>query len=211
MKDRRVDLCDGAEGDRDASLSTSLLTLLRAGDEAAWQRWAYLYGPVVEQWCRRGGLQEQDAADVVQDVFAAVMAGMEDFRREREGDTFRGWLWTVTRNKLRDHWRRRAQRPDAAGGTEAQIRLAEVPDELSAEWSTAAVAMPHSGLFRRALALIQANFEERTWQAFWQTTVDERSAADVAAALGMSAGAVYVAKSRVLNRLREELGDFLDE
>jgi RNA polymerase sigma-70 factor (ECF subfamily) len=192
------------------SASTSLLVDLRRGNADAWRRWTYLFGPVVHDWCRAAGLQEQDAADVAQEVFAAVMAGLANFRRDQPGATFRGWLWTVTRNKVRDFWRRRGQQPQGAGGSEAQLRLAELPEELSEDGSRAVETTRGSGFFQRALELIENNFEYRTWQAFWRTTIDEQPATEVAAALGMSAGAVYVAKSRVLARLREELGELIE-
>jgi RNA polymerase sigma-70 factor (ECF subfamily) len=183
---------------------------LQANEAASWERLWRLYAPVVEQWCASAGLQKQDADDVAQEVFRAVVSGINGFRRERTSDTFRGWLWTIARNKPRDFLRQRAKAAAAAGGTDAQIHLAQIPEELSEEISLVPREPKADGLFRRALDEIQANFEPRTWQAFWKTTVEEQPAAEVAAALGMSAGAVYVAKSRVLARLREELGDVLE-
>jgi RNA polymerase sigma-70 factor (ECF subfamily) len=188
----------------------SLLMRLRENDGDSWRQFWDLYDPVVRQWCARSGLAAHDAADVAQEVFRSVAASLGKFRRDRPRDTFRGWLWTITRNKIRDHWRARKEIPDAFGGTDAQRRLADLPEELSGEWSTAAGVGTGDGLFRRALEQIRAGFEERTWQAFWRTAVEDQTAAEVAAALGMSPGAVYVAKSRVLARLREELGDVLE-
>jgi RNA polymerase sigma-70 factor (ECF subfamily) len=187
--------------------SRSLLERARADDSAAWERLVGLYAPLVFGWCRRWGLPEQDAADVLQEVFQAVVAHLAGFRSGREGGTFRGWLRTIAHNKVQDHFRRAGRQPRAAGGSDAQARLAQVP---GAEAPGSDGGEPEErGLFLRALELIRGDFEERTWQAFWRTAVDGRAPRDVADELGMSAGGVRVAKSRVLHRLREELGDLL--
>ena len=112
--------------DAAGSISTSLLDRVKAQDQGAWQRLVKLYGPVVYRWCRRAGLQGSDAADVAQEVFQSMMIGIGGFRRRRPGDSFRGWLWTITKNKLRDHLRRRALRPRAAGGTNAHQLIQQV-------------------------------------------------------------------------------------
>ena len=200
------DIADNGEGPQPSTAtSRSLLERVKADEPAAWDRLVALYAPLVLQWCRGWQLPEQDAADVFQEVFQAVVTHIAGFRKEREGDTFRGWLRTITRNKVRDHFRRRGRQPAGEGGTEAQGRLAEVPDLDDSD--EASVAGEEQSLFHRALELIQQEFAERTWQAFWRTAVEGRAAAEVAAELSMSPGAVRVAKSRVLQRLREELGD----
>jgi len=188
--------------------SRSLLERARAADADAWDRLVRLYGPFVFQWCRRWDLQDQDIADVFQDVFQAVATHLADFRKERPGDTFRGWLRTITRNKVLDHFRRQGREPGGAGGTDALQRLAELP--APAADADAADRELDSVLFRQGLELIRAEFEDRTWQAFWRTTVDDLPPKDVAAELSMSPGSVRVAKCRVLRRLREEFGDLLD-
>ncbi|HJT78637.1 MAG TPA: sigma-70 family RNA polymerase sigma factor [Gemmataceae bacterium] len=195
----------GGRSPSPAATSRSLLDRARADDAAAWDRLVGLYAPLVLHWCRRWGLREEDAADVFQEVFQAVATHLAGFRKEAPGDTFRGWLRTITHNKVRDHFRRRGREPGGVGGSEAQRRLAQIPappEEESADDERA-----EQGLFHRALELIRGEFEERTWQAFWRTAVEGGAAHDVAAELGMSPGAVRVAKSRVLQRLREELGD----
>ena len=202
----------GAEGKLPStSTSRSLLDRVRADDPGAWDRLVALYAPLVLHWCRRWSLREEDSADVFQEVFRAVARHVRTFRKERPGDTFRGWLRAITRNKVRDHFRARLQEPRGVGGSEAQARLAELPapeapEESSAE-EKAGDERAESALLRRALEMIRPEFEERTWQAFWRTAVDGRAAREVGAELGMSPGAVRVAKCRVLRRLREELGD----
>lgn len=193
-------------GEPSQSTSTSLIQRVKSRDPAAWQRLVTLYGPMVYDWSRQTGLQSSDAADVVQDVFQSVSSGLANFQHGGAGHTFRGWLWTITRNKICDHQRRRAKGPDAVGGTDAYARLQGLPEELS-ESSAGPLGLGNRGLVQRALEMVRAEFEERTWQAFWNVTIDEQRPADVAAELGMGVGAVYMAKSRVLRRLREELAE----
>jgi RNA polymerase sigma-70 factor (ECF subfamily) len=182
---------------------------VRADDAAAWDRLVALYAPLVLHWCRRWDLQDQDAADIFQEVFQSVATHIADFHKSREGDTFRGWLRTITRNKIHDHFRKLGREPGGVGGTEAQLRWAELPAPDPPEDDNAGGDAERS-LFLRGLELIRAEFEPRTWQAFWRTTVDGMAPKHVAVELAMSPGAVRVAKSRVLHRLREELGDLMD-
>jgi RNA polymerase sigma-70 factor (ECF subfamily) len=186
-----------------------LLERLRAQDARAWQRLIQLYGPTVYSWCRHAGLSPEDAADVGQEVFQAVSRSIAEFRRDRPGDSFRGWLWTVTRNKVRDLRRRQADQGEAAGGTTAQQHLLQVPDPEPDDSGSAPAPAEKQALYRRALELIQGEFTEPTWRAFLLLVVEERAPADVAAELGMTLGAVYIAKSRVLKRLRDEFGELM--
>jgi RNA polymerase sigma-70 factor (ECF subfamily) len=158
----------------------------------------------VYQWCRRASLRAEDAADVSQEVFRTVAARIADFRRSRPGDSFRGWLWTITRHKIGDHLRRLHRQPAAAGGSEAQLRLLDLPEQGSAE---EADPTEMTSLVHRALDLIRPEFEDRTWQAFWRATVEGHAPKDIAADLGVTPDAIRMAKSRVLRRLREELPD----
>jgi RNA polymerase sigma-70 factor (ECF subfamily) len=210
MNERR-DIPDGEGGPQPSTAtSRSLLDRVKAADAAAWERLVGLYAPLVFRWCRRWDLQEQDVADVFQEVFQAVVAHIGQFRKERPGDTFRGWLWKITRNKVHDHFRRLEREAPGVGGSDAQQRLARLPEALPPDDEPPAAETEDRDLFCRALDLIRGEFQERTWQAFWRTAVDGQAARDVAADLAMSPGAVRVAKSRVLHRLREELGDLMD-
>jgi len=190
--------------------SLSLLARARDNDPEGWRRLVELYSPLLYSWCRRGGFDGDQSADIVQEVLAKVARNLGAFRRDRPGDTFRGWLRVIARNQIRDFVRRQEKEPRGIGGSTAQQQWGQLTDEqLDASLSGNADAEPGE-LFRRALGLIQTHFEERTWRAFWQTTIDGRSSADVAADLGMSAGAVRQAKSKVLARLREEFGEVLE-
>jgi RNA polymerase sigma-70 factor (ECF subfamily) len=184
---------------------------MHAHDPAAWDRLVTLYAPLVWHWCRQMGLATQDAADIAQEVFQAVAVHFDKFHHDRPGDTFRGWLRIITRNKIRDHHRKRQHEPHAAGGTEAKVWWAGVADaaESSNDEPVSSTAADQL-LFRRALDLIQGYFEEKTWRAFWRVVVDGRTPQETAAELGMTSAAVRVAKCRVLQRLRKELGDISD-
>lgn len=195
-----------ASSDPSAGTSRSLLGRIKTGDTAAWDQLVQLYAPLIVVWCGRWGLHHQDVADVLQEVFLAVTQHIGSFRKEQPGDTFRGWLYRITRNKVLDLFRRQGREPCGVGGSEAQLQWGAVP---APEESTADEAVER-GLFLRGLDAIRAEFEPRTWQAFWKTTVEGRATGDVAADLSMSPGAVRVAKSRVLQRLREELGDLME-
>ncbi|MHC4405110.1 MAG: RNA polymerase sigma factor, partial [Planctomycetota bacterium] len=179
---------------------------MKANEPDAWCRLAGLYGPLVYHWCRQSGLKGEEAADVVQEVFAAVATGVADFRGEQPKGSFRAWLRTIARNKVSDHFRRRQGQVEAKGGSTAQQRLLEIPQptELSDEVSSPEA---ENALWRRAVEFVRAEFEDRTWEAFWQVTVGRRVPAEVADNLGMTVDAVYQAKSRVLRRLRQELSE----
>jgi RNA polymerase sigma-70 factor (ECF subfamily) len=199
------------EGSQPSSMtSRSLLERVKCNDSEAWDQLVSLYAPLVYQWCRGWGLREQDATDIFQEVFQAVAVHVGSFRKEREGDTFRGWLRTITRNKVHDYFRRQSREPEGVGGSEALAQLAQLPAPRPREDSSLLEEHGERDLVARALELIRCEFAERSWQAFYRTAIDGRSAPEVAAELSMSAGAVRVAKSRVLQRLREELGDLIE-
>lgn len=189
----------------DKLTSLTLLQRVRDRDEEAWRRLMHLYGPLVLRWCGHGGVVGQDADDVQQEVFQAVATGLDSFRRDREGDTFRGWLRGITRNKVLDHYRRRERIPEAQGGTDAYRQLQSLADQA---WPDD-TGDDLDGVYHRALELVKGEFEERTWDAFWRAAVEGQSPDLIAADLGVTAAAVRKAKSRVLHRLREELGELL--
>lgn len=191
----------------DSKTSTSWLSRVRHRDPLAWRRLTELYGPLVYHWGRRHGLSAEDASDVTQEVFAAVSGAIDRFLHSPEHGTFRGWLWTIARNKLRDHFRRESDRELADGGTAAFQRLVLIPESWSDESHDATDRIELRQLFHRALEQVRCEFEDRTWRAFWLSTVELRDTADIAAELGLSTNSVRQAKSRVLRRLRRELGD----
>jgi RNA polymerase sigma-70 factor (ECF subfamily) len=189
------------------SASSSLIRLVKRRDPTAWQRLSTMFGPVVYGWARQSGLQSSDAADVMQEVFRSVSISIEAFERKNPGDSFRGWLWTITRNKIRDHFRNEAGRPHGMGGPDAQQLLAQIPEAPPDDSSLTGGGSTVAHIARQSLEIVRAEFEPRTWQAFWKVAVENESPADVAAALQMSVTSVYAAKCRILKRLRAELQD----
>ncbi len=187
------------------STSTGLIEGVKRQDPLAWQRLVQLYSGLVYSWCRKFGVSRTDAADVFQEVFRSVHSHIANFRRDLPGQAFRGWLWTITQNKIRDHFRRQVGRPQAAGGTDAMLRLFNFADDASSMLGENSRSQHPSSSFLAGMEMVQAEFEDRTWQAFWRTTVDDVPTSVVASELGMSINAVRLAKSRVLRRLREQL------
>jgi RNA polymerase sigma-70 factor, ECF subfamily len=189
--------------------SLSLLERARANDATAWQRVMELYRPLVLHWCARQGVRAEDAEDVAQEVFSAAALALASFHRDRPGDTFRGWLHGITRNQALMHFRRNRGEPCAEGGSAARLELENLPDPVAGPQDAEDEAAAVSRLYRRALEYVRGEFTERLWQAFWRTAIDERTPADVGAELGMTPAAVRQAKSRVLRRLKQELGEVL--
>jgi RNA polymerase sigma-70 factor (ECF subfamily) len=188
-------------------MNTTSLTLLErlkaADDEEAWSRFVRLYTPLLYYWCRRIGLREQDAADLVQDVLAHLVRKLPEFTYDNTG-SFRNWLRVVTVNKWRERQRKR-RFPAPINGAE----LEQVAGDCDAWVLEEKEYRQH--LVRSALPLIRPEFSTTTWQAFEEHVLKQRGAAEVAAEMEIRIGTVYAAKSRVLTRLRQELARFLDE
>lgn len=202
MKGRRVNSDIVGE-----QTSSSLLDRVRARDEQAWGRFVYLYTPLIVRWCLRAGLREQDAEDVGQEVFRAVSGAIAGFRHDRPGDTLRGWLRTITQNKIRDHRRRDRPHDRGAGGSDALARLADFPAEAPADEAEADERLV---LLRRAVELVLADCEGRTREAFRRVVLEDQPVDDVARDLGLTKNAIYVAKSRIFKRLHEEFPELVE-
>ena len=181
--------------------SPSLLEQLKEpSNGAAWNRFVGLYSPLLINWARRAGVPADDSADLVQDVLLTLVQKLPEFRYD-SNQSFRGWLRTVTLNRWRDLCRRRRL-------LQVELDPLDVADPggslrfWGAEYEQQLVA--------QALRLMQARFQEPTWRAFWGVTVEGRPAAEVAQELGVSPGAIYISKCRVLKHLRTELAGLLD-
>ena len=183
----------------------SLLVRLRDGSDAdAWHEFAHLYAPIIYGFARKRGLQDADAADLMQEVLRSVSGAVNRLEYDPVRGTFRGWLFTVTRNKVFNFLESRSRRVQGSGDSRMQQRLeqhADADGELSADWE----ADYQRTMAARAMERVQREFQAATWQAFLQTAVEGRSPSQVAARVGLSVGAVYVAKSRVIARLRQEI------
>jgi RNA polymerase sigma-70 factor (ECF subfamily) len=183
----------------------SLLVRLRdPRDNPAWEQFVDVYAPLVYGFGRKHGLQDADAADVTQEVLRAVAGAVGRLEYDPGRGSFRGWLFTVVRNKLRNFLDAQARQEHGQGDSAAQKWLEAqpaAPDEVAAQWEREY----EERLFAWAADQVRGGFQDTTWQAFWRTAVENRDPREVAAALGLSVGAVYIAKSRVLARLREQI------
>ena len=185
-----------------------LLRIHDADDRPAWRQFVTVYTPLVYRYCRGRGLQDCDAADVSQDVMAAVASAIRGFDYDRKRGTFRGWLFTVTRSKLNDYFARRQRHPPATGASGVQKILSEVPSPSeSDQWDRDY----QRRLFEWGADKIRGEFKESTWQAFWRTAVDHQPIRETAERLELSVGAVYIARSRVLCRLKEYIQENIGE
>ncbi len=189
--------------------SIGLIDRAKREDPTAWEQLVERYAPAIYRWARRSGLQAEDAAEIVQSVFLVLARSFDRFRKEGPSDSFRAWLKTITRNKVRDFFRKQQSTAAAVGGSEWLRRVTAIPalsdscDDSSgpAEGSRAGL----SGVF----ASIRTQVTEQTFQAFWLTVVEDRTSVEAADELGMTPGAVRLAKARVLQRVRTicEAGD----
>ena len=184
--------------------SLSLLERLRQPDGEAWQRLVALYVPLLRGWLRQHFLQDADCDDVVQEVLLRVVQEAPQFRHNRQPGAFRAWLRQMVVNRMREFRRSRPRVPVATGDSDFQVRLGQLEDAGS-QPSRAWDEEHDRHVANRLLEMIAGDFEPTTWQAFRLLTVEGRRAADVAAQLGVSVNAVYIAKSRVMTRLQQEL------
>ncbi len=193
------------------SLSTSLLDRVQEMRPDAWARMVNVFSPIVYRWARKAGLNGEDSADVVQDVFIAVARNIGTFERQKQSASFRSWLATITRNRVKDYFKKRLNHRGGIGGTEALQQFQNVPDPETYSMSeqelekSISLATLDQRLPIRVLEIVKSDCDPKTWQAFWLTTVMHDSAKDVAERLGMTVGSVYQAKSRILARLRKRM------
>jgi RNA polymerase sigma factor (sigma-70 family) len=179
-----------------------LLRLRDRRDHDAWSRFTEVYGPLVYALLKVQGLQDADAADVSQEVMVDVSRAIERFEYRPERG-FRPWLFTVVRNRLLKYWREKNRQPSGSGDTRAQQQLMELPApeiELSAWEETY-----QRKLFQYAADVVRGDFSDSTWRAFWRTAVEGEVPKQVAKSLGLTVAAVYLAKARVIARIREQV------
>jgi RNA polymerase sigma-70 factor (ECF subfamily) len=178
-----------------------VLRLRDLDDQAAWAEFVDVYEPLVYRLARAKGLQDADARDLCQDVFRAVAGAIGRWDPDPAKGRFRGWLFRIARNLVVDFLAAQARHPRGSGRTSVhELLLARPAADAGAEAEFAAEFRRRA--FHWAAGQVKNEFTESTWRAFWQTGVENRPVAEVARELGMSPGAVYVARSRVLARLR---------
>jgi RNA polymerase sigma-70 factor (ECF subfamily) len=190
--------------------SASLLDRLSHGpDPGAWQRLIALYTPLLQSWLRRHALQPADLDDLVQEILSIVVAELPGFRHSGRAGAFRSWLRTITLHCLRRFWRAGRYRPVATGASDFERHLDELADPtsgLSVLWDRE----HNRHLLGRLLELVEPDFQPATWRAFRRVVLEGATVDAVAAELNISVNAVFIAKSRVLRRLREEAQGLLD-
>lgn len=189
----------------------SLLVRLRdARDDRAWAQFVELYAPLVYGFARKHGLQDADAADLTQVVLQAVSGGIRRLDYDPQRGSFRGWFFTVVRNKLRNFLAAQKQPGRGTGDSDVQLQLQQLPtreDDQTAWWDQEY----ERRVFAWAAEQVRGAFQDSTWQAFWQTAVEGKTGPEVARALRMTVAAVYLAKGRVMARLKELIRETLDE
>lgn len=168
-----------------------------------------LYQPLVMSWCRRRGVGADAAADCCQDVFRSVAASLDRFEPSKQSGSFRAWLWTITANKLTDLARQAQRQPAAAGGSLALRVMQELAE--SAEDDEPTEARQIHELVARARAQIRDEFAARTWEIFDRSVIDGVSTAQVAEEFQVIPATVRQTRSRILRRLRQQLGDLGDD
>ncbi|MEO1617593.1 MAG: sigma-70 family RNA polymerase sigma factor [Planctomycetota bacterium] len=187
----------------------SLLRRASEGHEEGWQRLVHIYGPLVYRWIRKCGVQSADAADVMQETLVSVAGALPKFDATCSTASFRGWVWTIAKNKLRDRQRQEAKRRSAEDdGKSGAGSLDEIAFRQFLDESDEPPTEPQADadlVRKRTLDCLQDLFPARAWTMFWRTEIDGADASDVAAELGVSKWAVYKAKARVLQRLKQEL------
>lgn len=188
--------------------SHSLLEAVKLGPEGlAWERWHALYEPLIRGWLRGYRLIATDRDDVVQDVLTVVVRRLPEFHHNGRVGAFRTWLKTVTINCLRDYWKKHANHPQQASAVKMLDEWADPRSQISHLWDR-----EHDRhLVQKLLAFLQPEFAPETWSAFQLLVIEGQSAADVAAKLELTPNAVYIAKSRVLTRLRQEAAGLVDD
>jgi len=183
--------------------SASLLDRLQeAGNPQAWQCLVDVYQPMIRRWLGKYQLREADVDDIMQEVLSVLIRRMPEFQRQRTG-SFRRWLRTITVNCLRDYAKRHFKHPAATGGSEFAALVEQLADDSSGQ-SQMWEQEHQQHLIDWLLETIRPEFQEATWQAFRGVAIEGKSAKVVAAEQGITTNAVFIAKSRVLSRLRQE-------
>jgi RNA polymerase sigma factor (sigma-70 family) len=193
----------------DATRPSLLVRIRDARDREAWGQFVEVYAPLVYDMARRRGLQDADAADLTQDVLRSVAGAIGRLDYDPRRGTFRSWLFTVTRNALNTFFEAQQRLTRGSGDSAVQDWLANQPDpaDESAVWDREY----ERRLLDVAAEQVRLEFENSTWQAFWHTAVEGQPAREAAEGLGMSVGAVYIARSRVLSRIKEKVAQLRDE
>jgi RNA polymerase sigma factor (sigma-70 family) len=188
--------------DSPATRQSLIVKLRDPANSAAWSEFVALYEPLVYRLARRKGLQDADSKDLAQEVFRAVAGAVDRWDPAR--GSFRGWISRIARNLMINFLTRAGNQVRGSGATSIQELLEAHPQEDPAATEVFDYEYKRQ-LFQSAAASVRGEFTPATWQAFWQTAIENRPPQAVAQALGLSLGSVYVARSRVLARIRRRV------
>ena len=177
-------------------------------DADAWHEFTAIYFPLVFEICRRKGLQHADATDITQEVLSRVASAIESYKHDRTGSTFRGWLYCITRNLTVDFFRRRARDPLATAASPSDLNQIKEP---SLEESDAFHMEYRKQMFSVVAKSVQSQVAPKTWAVFWKTEIERTDVDATAKELDMTRGAIYVARSRVIAKLRSEVQKRMSE
>lgn len=183
-----------------STITSSLLEGIRLNQQDAWNRMVKLYYLLVYSWCRKAGLKPEDSSDISQNVFNGVSQGIRNFTREKPADTFTGWLRTITKRRIFDFRKKTSNQPLIYEGD-----IHSIPDFIEEEILLESSNQDYLILLRGVLEIIKKEFEENTWNIFWRHVVEEIPLEDVTKEFNVNANSVYLAKSRVLKKLRSHL------
>jgi RNA polymerase sigma factor (sigma-70 family) len=190
----------------DPPTRASLLVRLKAPrDERAWIEFVEIYEPLIHRLARAKGVQEADADDLAQDVFRAVADAIEQWDLDPARGSFRAWLSRVARNMILNLMAARSRQTASfgTGGTET-VKLLEAQPAGDADSGLFDIEYRRQ-IFASAAQRARVHFQKTTWLAFWRTAVEGRDISAVAAELGLTPGALYVARNRVMARMRQEI------
>lgn len=197
-----VGQCVGRGLSKSPATRRSLLWRIRdTQDESAWSEFVDIYAPLVHAYCCRRGVQDADAADLAQRVLSSVAIAVPEFDYDSSKGSFRGWLFTITRNHLLKLFQTQSREVSGTGDSKFHRLMAQHPDDSFAEdeWNTEY----QTRLLHLSMEKAEPEFKTTTWQAFCRSSIDGEKPQQIATALGISVGAVYIARNRVKSRLRE--------
>ncbi len=181
--------------------ATLLIRIRDPKDASAWTEFVRLYAPLLHAYAMKSGIQDADAADLTQDTLRLVLRAAPEFVYEPTRGSFRGWLLTIARNQVRKFQVKNANRAVGTGDSQVQAMLADLPGPTEELWDREY----QLHLFYWAAHRVKPEFRENSWQAFWQSVVHNQAIEDVAAHLKMTPGAIYIARSRITARIRQEI------
>jgi len=189
-----------------STISPEQLAAIRESDPIAWQKLVDEYYSFVYKICRRKRINPEDSADICQDVFRSVFKSLPNFQKTAQNHSFRAWITTITKRRIADFISIVTQAPNGIGGSDAQTLFSEISAPPMPPGSSQSLGAQLPKAYNpKILETVRCEFEHVTWQAFWMVAVEDKSVAEVSEKLQITPNSVYLAKSRILKRLRTAL------